>query len=165
MLNCQQSTAGIQKSLSLKAGVGFGCQFIKSMRTLPASTRMPLLLLCSLDPDEQSIEERATLLLSDPLNLWVAKARVQGLAVAKRLRAHLVGARAYAHLESHLSLVAAVRTGVPKSVWGQGESSVSGLFPCFLLPLYYRLNNKGKNARKQQTSQYWFSLFSFCIHT
>lgn len=53
MLNCQQSTvgtAGFQRSLLLKAGVGFGCQFIKSTRgatgrlprTLLTSTRMPL---------------------------------------------------------------------------------------------------------------------------
>lgn len=47
MLNCQQSTvgtAGFQRSLSLKAGVGFGCQFIKRVRsatwTLPTSTRI-----------------------------------------------------------------------------------------------------------------------------
>lgn len=36
MLNCQQSTggtAGFQRSLSLKAGLGFGCQFIKRVRS------------------------------------------------------------------------------------------------------------------------------------
>lgn len=76
MLNCQQSTvgtAGIQRSLSLKAGVGFGCQFIKSAKTasqtLSASTRMPPSSLCSLNPDEQSVEECAALLLGDPLDL------------------------------------------------------------------------------------------------
>lgn len=76
MLNCQESTvgtAGIQRSLSLKAGVGFGCQFIKSTKTasqtLPAATLIPPSPLCSLDPDEQSVEERAALLLGDPLDL------------------------------------------------------------------------------------------------
>lgn len=102
-----------------RQGFGFGCQFIESTRsatqTLPISTRMPPPALQLLDPDEQSVEERAALLLRDPFDLRVAEARVQGLAVAKSLRPHLVGARTHAHLESHLSLVAAVRTGVPKS--------------------------------------------------
>lgn len=128
MLNCQQSTvgtAGIQRSLLLKAGVGFGCQFVKSTRTAtethPSSTWTPPPSVQSLHPDEQSIEECAALLLSDPLDLWVAEARVQGLTVAKRLRSHLVGARTYAHLESHLSLVAAVRTGVLKLHFGSKD--------------------------------------------
>lgn len=123
MLNYQQSTAGtagFQRSLSLKAGVGFGCQFIKSTEerhadpphfhpnASPPSFR-------SLDPDEQSVEERAALLFRDPLDLRVAESRVQGLAVAERLRSHLVGAWTHTHLESHLSLVAAVRAGVPES--------------------------------------------------
>lgn len=69
----------------------------------------------SLDPDEQPVEERAALLLRDPLDLRVAEAGVQGLAVTKRLGSHLVGAGTHAHLESHLSLVAAVRAGVLKS--------------------------------------------------
>lgn len=69
----------------------------------------------SLHPDEQSVEERAALLLGDPLDLGVAEARVEGLAVAERLGSHFVGAGTHAHLESHLSLVAAVRTGVLKS--------------------------------------------------
>lgn len=76
MLNCQQSTvgtAGFQRSLSLKAGVGFGCQFVKSTRsaasTLPTSTRVPPSLLRSFDPNEQSVKECAALLLRYPLNL------------------------------------------------------------------------------------------------
>ena len=121
MLNCQQSTvAGFQRSLSLKAGVGFGCEFIKSTRSA-ARTLPPLPPEClrrslpSLHPDEQAVEERAALLLGDPLDLGVAEARVEGLAVAERLGSHFVGAGTHAHLESHLSLVAAVRTGVLKS--------------------------------------------------
>ncbi|TNN67934.1 hypothetical protein EYF80_021903 [Liparis tanakae] len=61
----------------------------------------------SLDPDQQSVEQRAALLLRDPLDLRVAEARVQGLAVAQRLRPRLVGARTHAHLEPHLGVVAA----------------------------------------------------------
>lgn len=125
MLKCQQSTvgtAGFQRSLSLKAGLDLVVKFFfcsKSTRSAvwsyPASTQILPSLLRSLDPNEQSVEERAALLLGDPLDLGVAEARVQGLAVAERRGSHLVGARAHAHLESHLSLVAAVRTGVPKS--------------------------------------------------
>lgn len=106
MLNRQQSTvARIQRSLSLKAGLGFGCQFIKSAPHLH-----------SLHPHQQAVQQRAALLLGDPLDLRVAEARVQGLAVAQRLRSHLVGAGTYTHLETHLGLMAAVRTGVLKSV-------------------------------------------------
>lgn len=72
-------------------------------------------LPCSLDPYEQSVEECAALLLRDPLDLGVAEARVQRLTVAERLGSHLVGAGTHTHLESHLSVVAAVRTGVLKS--------------------------------------------------
>lgn len=94
--------------------------FIKSTRSA-ARTLPPLPPEClrrslpSLHPDEQSVEERAALLLGDPLDLGVAEARVEGLAVAERLGSHFVGAGTHAHLESHLSLVAAVRTGVLKS--------------------------------------------------
>ena len=76
---------------------------------------MPPWLLRLLDPDEQPVEQRAALLLGDPLHLRVAEARVQGLAVAERLGPHLVGAWTHTHLESHLGLVAAVRAGVLKS--------------------------------------------------
>lgn len=69
----------------------------------------------SLDPDQQSVEQRAALLLGDPLDLRVAEAGVQGLAVAERVRSHLVRAGPHTHLESHLSLVAAVRAGVLES--------------------------------------------------
>lgn len=85
------------------------------MWSFPTSAGIPPPFPRSLDPNEQSVEERAALLLGDPLDLRVAEARIQGLAVAERRRSHLVGARTHAHLESHLSLVAAVRTGVPKS--------------------------------------------------
>lgn len=44
--------------------------------------------------------------------------------MAQRLRSHLVGARPHAHLETHLSLVAAVRTWVLKSA-GRGEEDPS----------------------------------------
>lgn len=74
-----------------------------------------------LDPDEQAVEERAALLLGDPLDLRVAEARVQGLAVANSLRSDLVGAGANAHLEAHLSVVAAVRAGILESAGGAGE--------------------------------------------
>lgn len=77
--------------------------------------------LRSLDPDEQAVEERAALLLGDPLDLRVAEARVQGLAVADALGSHLVGAGADAHLEAHLSVVAAVRARVLKSEGRTGE--------------------------------------------
>lgn len=77
MLNCQQSTvgtAGFQRSLLLKAGVGFGCQFMRSTRR--TYTNPPYYhpiafpsLPRSLNPYEQSVEECATLLLRDPLDL------------------------------------------------------------------------------------------------
>lgn len=88
----------------------------------------------SLDPDEQPVEECAALLLRDPLYLWVTEARIQRLAVAERMRSHLVGARTHAHLESHLGLVTAVRTGVPKSAGGE-PISVSNSNAPFLFVL------------------------------
>lgn len=55
------------------------------------------------------------MLLGDPLDFCVAKAGVKGLAGPKVLGPHLVRARPHAHLETHLGLVTAVRTGVPES--------------------------------------------------
>lgn len=72
----------------------------------------PLVLL---HPYEQTVEQRAAALLGDPLDLGVAEARVQGLAQAQRLGAHLVGAGPHAHLQRHLGLVAAVGSRVPES--------------------------------------------------
>lgn len=49
--------------------------------------------------------------------------------MAKRLGSHLVGAGTHTHLESHLSLVAAVRTGVLESALEEDELSVRALSP------------------------------------
>lgn len=95
----------------------------KSTRSAAGSRlQHPPSLLLSLNPDEQSVEECTALLLCDPLDLGVAEAGVEGLAVAERLRPHLVGAWTHTHLESHLGVVAAVRTGVPKSA-SRGENA------------------------------------------
>lgn len=87
-------------------------------------------MLRSLDPDEQSVEERAALFLGDPLDLRVAEARIQGLTVAESLRSNLIGAGTDAHLESHLSVVAAVRAGVLKSAGGPREVVSTSLLMC-----------------------------------
>lgn len=90
----------------------------------------------SLHPHQQAVEERAALLFRDPLDLRVAEAGVQGLAVARRrlllLRPRLVGARPHAHLEAHLGLVAAVRAGVPESVseGREGGGGIRDQHPC-----------------------------------
>lgn len=88
---------------------------------------MPTSLLRLFHSDEQSVEECAGLLLGDPLDLRVAEARIEGLALSERLRSNLVGAGSHTHLETHLGLVAAVRTGVPKSAQ-EGDLSVNA-FP------------------------------------
>lgn len=89
-------------------------------RSPPPPTSPPPLRL--LDPDEQAVEEGSALLLGDPLDLRVAEARVQGLTVARSLRSDLVGAGANAHLEAHLSVVAAVRARILESARGTGRS-------------------------------------------
>lgn len=53
--------------------------------------------------------------------------------MAQGLRSHLVGAGTHTHLESHLSLVAAVRTGVLKS--GQEDKDAVGV--CFFSPFCF----------------------------
>lgn len=74
MLSCRQSAsgpAGFQSSVLLKAGLGFGCLFIKNNQkpSLPPLRR-------SLHPNQQSVEKRAALLLRDPLDLRVAETRI-----------------------------------------------------------------------------------------
>lgn len=62
--------------------------------------------------------------------------------MAERLGAHLVRAGAHAHLEAHLSLVAAVRAGVLKSAWGEGDLSVSAPFPvCSPLQTFWHFHS------------------------
>lgn len=79
----------------------------------------------SLHSDEQTVEQRGALLLADPLDLGAAEARVQRLAGAQRIAGtHLVGARTHAHLEAHLSLVAALGAGVLKSRQGQKKKLI-----------------------------------------
>ena len=73
------------------------------------------LLLLSFHPYEQAVEEGAPLILGDPLDLCVAEAGIQGFDGSQGLGTHLIGVRPDTHLETHLGLVTAVRTGVPES--------------------------------------------------